>query len=204
MRSQTTSAPGMRSRAFALRSCAWTPSHRSPAMRRMSCAIPATTQRDAPLCGCRSSSGKRPTRRARRSHKVTGSWQRSPNTCRPDEPTKSLAIATALVQRVRVARRDLRLEHELAVLDGPDAVANLVTPINPIPSAAPMAPGSAPTTTTPTTTTPTTTTPIPGSAPTAPGPTAPPTAHPSTKGDPVTNLRKTKNRIQRTEIDGEM
>ena|SRR5215510_10224504 len=164
---QTTSALGMRSRASVPRSCAWTPSHRSPPMQRMSCAIPATPQRDALLCGCRSSSSKRPTRRVPRLHKVTGSWQRLPNTCRPDEPTKSLAIATALCQRVRVARRDLRLEHALAVLDGRDAVANLVTPIHPIPSAAPTAPGSASATTMSPTTPPIH--PIPSAAPTAPG-----------------------------------
>jgi len=35
--------------------------------------------------------------------------------------------AHALVQGVRVARRDLRLEHELAVLDSSDTVTNLVT-----------------------------------------------------------------------------
>ncbi len=94
-------------------------------------------------------------------------------------------------------------------------------PLHPIPGTAPTAPGPAPTTTTPTTTTPTTTTPgalspfttspattstttttpIPGAAPTAPGP---PTAYPSTKGDPTTNLRKIKNRIHQTEVDGEM
>src|SRR5215510_753517 len=165
---QTTSALGMRSRASVPRSCAWTPSHRSPPMQRMSCAIPATPQRDALLCGCRSSSRKRPTRRVPRLHKVTGSWQRLPNTCRPDEPTKSLAIATALCQRVRVARRDLRLEHALAVLDGRDAVANLVTPIHPIPSAAPTAPGSASATTMSPTTRPPTH-PNPRAAPAAPG-----------------------------------
>jgi DNA replication protein DnaC len=104
------------------------------------------------------------------------------------------------------------------------------TPITP--GAAPTAPAPAtttpttttPTTTTPTTTTPTTTTPgalspsttpsttssttattpIPGAAPKAPGPTAPATAHRSTKGDPATNFKKTKNRTQRTEVDGEM
>jgi DNA replication protein DnaC len=97
------------------------------------------------------------------------------------------------------------------------------TPITP--GAAPTAPAPAtPTTTTPTTTTSTTTTPgalspsttpsttsstttttpIPGAAPTAPGPTASATAHPSTKGDPATNFKKTKNRTQRTEVDGEM
>ena len=125
---QTTSALRMRSRASVLRSCAWTPSHRSPAMRPMSCIIPATPPRDAPLCGCRSSSDKRPTRRARRSHKVTGSWQRSRNTCRPNETTRSLAIMTAyaLVQGVLAARRDLRLKHELAVLDVSDAMTILV------------------------------------------------------------------------------
>jgi hypothetical protein len=37
----------------------------------------------------------------------------------------------ALVQCVRVARRDPRFEHELAVLDGSDAVTNLVTPTTP-------------------------------------------------------------------------
>ena len=248
---QTTSALRMRSRASALRSCASTPSHRSLAMRPMSCAIPAAPQRDAPWCGCRSSSSKRLTNRARRSHKVTGSWQRSRNTCKPNKTTKSLAIVKthALVPWVLV-RRDLRLEHELAVLDDPDAVTNLVPPIHPIPSAAPTAPGSASattmrpttppihpipsaaptapgsasTTTTPTTTTPTTTTPersyrsqrrlpprprqsrppTPGAAPTAPGPTTPATAHPLTKEEPTTKLRKAKNRIQRTEVDGEM
>ena len=222
---QTTSALRMRSRASALRSCASTPSHRSLAMRPMRCAIPAAPQRDAPWCGCRSSSGKRLTNRARRSHKVTGSWQRSRNTCKPNKTTKSLAIVKthALVPWVLV-RRDLRLEHELAVLDDPDAVTNLVPPIHPIPSAAPTAPGSASTTTTPTTTTPTTTTPersyrsqrrlpprprqsrppTPGAAPTAPGPTTPATAHPLTKEEPTTKLRKAKNRIQRTEVDGEM
>jgi hypothetical protein len=41
-------------------------------------------------------------------------------------------VATsALVQRLLVARRDLRLERELAVLDGFDAVTNLVTATNP-------------------------------------------------------------------------
>jgi len=106
--------------------------------------------------------------------------------------------------------------------------------LHPIPDAAPTAPGPAPTTTIPhpttttphpTTTTPypTTTTPgalspitmspttsfttpstsIPGAAP-APGPTTPATAYPFTKGDPTTNSRKTKNRIQQTEVDGEM
>src|SRR5215510_5303409 len=159
MLSQTTSAPRMRSRASMLRSCAWTPSHRSPALRWMSCAIPATPQRDASLRGCRSSSGRRPTRRARRSHKVTGSWQHSRNTWRPDETTKSLAIMTthALVQRVLVARSDLRGAHERAALDGCDARTNLMTPttppIHPLPSAAPTAPGSAISTTTPRTTT---------------------------------------------------
>ena len=44
----------------------------------------------------------------------------------------------ALVPCVLVPR-DLRLEHELAVLDGSDAVTNLVPPIHPIPSAAPTA-----------------------------------------------------------------
>jgi hypothetical protein len=188
-------------------------------------------------------------------------------------------VTYALVQCVRVARRNLRLEHELAVLDsfdthhhperGTDGIwlglrdDHEPPPIYPIPSAAPTAPGPAPTTTTPTTTTPrsaltdhhlvhdnhypnpgrstdgtwlgsddnypddnypddnypgalspittpsttsptTNTTPIPGAAPTAPGPTTPATAHPSAKGDPTTNFRKTKNRIQRTEVDGEM
>ena len=147
----------------------------------------------------------------------------------------------ALVQCMRVARRDLRLEHELALLDGSDAVTNLVTP-PPHPERStdgpwlglrddhepPTTPSRAqhrrplarpPTTTTPTTTTPgalstittspatsstTTTTPIPGAAPTAPGLTTPATAQPLTKEDPTTKLRKTKNRIQQTEVDGEM
>ena len=72
-----------------------------------------------------------------------------------------------LVPCVRVARRDLRLEHALAVLDGSDAVANPVTPIHPIPSAAPTAPGSASATTMSPTTPPIH--PIPSTAPTAPG-----------------------------------
>jgi DNA replication protein DnaC len=86
-----------------------------------------------------------------------------------------------------------------------------------IPGAAPTAPGPAPTTTTPTTTTPTTTTegavsptttsattttnPNPRAASTAAGATA---AQQSLKGDPTTDLKKTKNRTQRTEADGEM
>jgi len=46
-----------------------------------------------------------------------------------------------------LVRRDLHLEHELAVLDGSDAMTNLVPPSHPIPSAAPTAPGSASATT---------------------------------------------------------
>ncbi|MBS1124448.1 MAG: hypothetical protein H6Q90_6676, partial [Deltaproteobacteria bacterium] len=81
-------------------------------------------------------------------------------------------VATsALVQRVLAARRDLRLKRELAVLDGFDAVTNLVTatnpPIHPIPSAAPTAPGSASAMTTNPTNPPIH--PIPSAAPTAPG-----------------------------------
>jgi len=77
---------------------------------------------------------------------VTGSWQPSRTTCRPNKPIEiSVFVATsALVQRVLAARGELRLERELAVLDGVDAVTNLVTatnpPIHPIPSAAPTAP----------------------------------------------------------------
>jgi hypothetical protein len=46
--------------------------------------------------------------------------------------------------------------------------------------------------------------PIPGAAPTAPGPTTPTTAFPSTKGIPPRTSKKTKNHIQRMTIDGEM
>ena len=172
MHSQTTSALPMRSRAFVLRSYAWTPSHRSPATRWMSCAIPATPQLGAPLRGCKSSSGKPQRRPARRSCKVTSSWQHSRSTCRPDETTKSLAIATAhaLVQRVLATRSDLRRAHELAELNGFDAVTNLMMPttppIYPFPSAAPTAPGSAPATTTNSTSPPIH--PLPSAAPTAP------------------------------------
>ena len=93
---------------------------------------------------------------------------------------------------------------------------------NPIPGAAPTAPG--PTTTTPTTTTPTTTTertsttttspslmttatdnPIPGAAPTAPDPAT--ADHQRTKGEPTNDRRQQiKQRVQqrRSEADGEM
>jgi DNA replication protein DnaC len=97
---------------------------------------------------------------------------------------------------------------------------------NPIPSAAPTAPGPDPTTTTPTTITPTTTTegattstpqfpttinppthnPLRGTAPTAPGP-ATSTNHPRTKGGPTSDRsEKIKQRVhqQRSERDGEM
>src|SRR5689334_24871027 len=51
---------------------------------------PGDTAAGRAFGGCRSSSGKRLTKRAWRSHKVTGSWQRSRNTCRPNEATRSL------------------------------------------------------------------------------------------------------------------
>lgn len=118
-----------------------------------------------------------------------------------------------------------RVEHAQAARTTPGGIApnstefSTTAPLDSIPGAAPTAAGPAPTTTTPTTTTAgahppstpsptttstTTTSPIPGAAPTAPGPATPATAHPSTQEDPTTNLRKTKNRTQRTEADGEM
>ena len=79
-----------------------------------------------------------------------------------------------------------------------DPIPTTTTPTTTTPGAL------SPITTSPTTSSTTTTTPIPGAAPTAPGPTAPATAYPSTKGDPTTSLRKIKNRIHQTEVDGEM
>jgi hypothetical protein len=79
-------------------------------------------------------------------------------------------IAHALVQRLFVARSDLRCAHERAALDGCDALTNLMTPttppIHPFPSAAPTAPGSTLATTMHSTTH---RSPPPSAAPTAPG-----------------------------------
>lgn len=176
----------------------------------------------------------------------------------------------ALVQRLLAAKRDLRLEQELAVLDRFDAVllddigyvqqnrdemevlftflaeryerrtvmitSNLVFSEwdrifkDPMTTAAAIdrlvhhsvileltgisirveqaqaerthPGGTAPSSTT--SATPPTLAPIPGAAPTAPGPTTPAATHPFSKEDPATNAKKTKNRTQRTEADGEM
>ena len=126
--------------------------------------------------------------------------------------------AHTLVQGVLAARRDLHLKHELAVLDVSDAVAILMTPL-PHPERSTDGPwlgpddnypddnypgALSPITTSPATSSTTTTTPKPGRSTDGPGPTTPATAYPLTKEDPTTKLRKTKNRIQRTEVDGEM
>jgi hypothetical protein len=153
--------------------------------------------------------------------------------------------AHTLVQGVLAARRDLRLKHELAVLDVSDAVTILVTPpLHPERSTDGLwlgpddnylddnylddnypddnypddnypddnypddnypddnYPGAlSPITTSPATSSTTTTTPKPGRSTDGTWPDNPPaTAHPLTKEDPTTKLRKTKNRIQRTEV----
>ncbi len=149
------------------------------------------------------------------------------------DPMTTAAAIDRLVHHsviLEMTGASVRVEHaqaERTAQGGPAPTQpQTTTPTAPnptIPGAAPTAPAPAPTTTTPTTTTPTTTTPgalspittsttsstttttpIPGAAPTAPGPTTSTTAHHSTKEDPTTNLKKTKNRIQRTEADGEM
>jgi len=115
-----------------LRSCPWTPSHTSPATRWISCAVPATQQLGARLRGCKFSSGKLQKRPAQRSRKATSSWQPSRTTCRPDKPIViSVFVATYALQRRLAARRDLRREHELVVLDDLDAVTNLVMQTSP-------------------------------------------------------------------------
>jgi DNA replication protein DnaC len=155
------------------------------------------------------------------------------------DPMTTAAAIDRLVHHsviLEMTGTSIRVEQAQSTRTNPGGIApssaeiSTTPALDPIPGAAPTAPGPAPTTTTPTTTTPTTTTPTtttpgalspnatssttssttttttpsPGAAPTAPGPTAPATVHPPTKGDPTTNLRKTKNRIQRTEVDGEM
>jgi len=144
------------------------------------------------------------------------------------DPMTTAAAIDRLVHHsviLEMTGSSIRVEHAQSARTNPGGIAPIraettTTPaLDPLPGAAPTAPGPAPTTTTPTTTTPgalspsttssttsstTTTTPLPGAAPTAPGPTTPATVHPPTKGDPTTNLRKTKNRIQRMEVDGEM
>jgi DNA replication protein DnaC len=157
------------------------------------------------------------------------------------DPMTTAAAIDRLVHHsviLEMTGTSVRVEHAQAERTGQGGTApphpQTTAPTDPnptIPGAAPTAPGPAPTTTTPTTTTPTTTTPttttpttttsggpspittpstsattttIPGAAPTAPGPATSATAHPVTKGDPTTNSRKTKNRTQRTEVDGEM
>jgi len=161
---------------------------------------------------------------------VTGSWQRSRNTCRPNETTKNLAIATAhpLVQRLLAARSALRCAHERAALDGCDAMTPTTPPIHPPPERSTDGPwlgpddnypddnypddnypddnycrSTSPITNVAATSSTTTTTPNPGAAPTAPGPTTPATAHPLTKEDPR-RTQEDQNHIQRTEVDGEM
>ena len=71
-----------------------------------------------------------------------------------NKTTKNLMVVTthALVLHLLAARSDLRGAHERAALDDCDAPTNLMTPttspIHPLPSAAPTAPGSAISTTT--------------------------------------------------------
>ena len=143
----------------------------------------------------------------RHSREVTSSWQRSRSTCRPNETPESLVIVAMypLVQRWLAAGRELRLERELAVLDGADAVTNLVTPTNPpihpIPSVAPTAPGSAPAMTTSPTNPPIHR--IPSAAPTAHGPTYLLFTRTSTGASTTTRPTST-NRKRRSEADGEM
>ena len=131
--------------------------------------------------------------------------------------------AYTLVQGGLAARRDLRLKHELAVLDVSDAMTILVTP-PPHPERSTDGPWLGPDDNYPDDNYPRRQLPRsaladhnaachlvhdnhdpkPGRSTDGTWPDNPATAHPLTKEDPTTELRKTKNHIQRTEVDGEM
>jgi DNA replication protein DnaC len=134
------------------------------------------------------------------------------------DPMTTAAAIDRLVHHaviLEMTGTSIRVEQARSERTNPGGIApssaetSTTPPLDPIPGAAPTAPGPAPTTTTPTTTTPTTTTPttttpttttpgapspittssttsstttpIPGAAPTAPGPTTPATAHQFTR-----------------------
>ncbi|HET9623968.1 MAG TPA: IS21-like element helper ATPase IstB [Kofleriaceae bacterium] len=113
---------------------------------------------------------------------------------------------------VRIEEAQAQIGRSQEGLEPPDDLtsrAGVTTTDHATPSAAPTAPGSAPTTTTPTTTTPTVSAlhSIPGAAPTAPGPATNSTPGISTEEAP-TNDRKQqiKQRVhqRQSETDGEM